>query len=347
PPLGWEKGGGRMRSLLIGLAGFLLGLGCWSTVGPVTGQPRSLPRIPFTSDTIAQIAQKAIPAVVNIDTVMREVNPFQDLFATPYFTEKGVGSGFLIDASGLIVTNDHVVADTQSLTVTLTNGQRFTGRKVGHDPLSDVALIRIKGVNLPTLRLGDSESLRVGDWAIAIGSPLGLQKSVTAGIVSALNREIAINERVNFIQTDAAINPGNSGGPLLNIAGEVIGVNNLIATRAQGIGFAIPSNLVRSIVDQLVSKGKIERPWMGIALTSLPSNKGVLVAGVSNGSPAAQAGLRPGDVITHLDGRSVQTPGQIVQYINGKSIGDRLEVRFLRNEKEKRISLVLREMPVS
>lgn len=335
--------------IVAGLAGSVLGASGYALIAPVIGQTSSapLPRVALQSDTFATIAQQAMPAVVNIDTVTRELNPFGGMFGSPFQTERGVGSGFLIDPNGLIVTNEHVIEGAQTVTITLTNGKRYKGRRVGTDPISDVALVKIEAKNLPILRFGDSNRMRVGDWVVAMGSPLGLQKTVTAGIISATEREIALNERINFIQTDAAINPGNSGGPLLNLLGEVIGVNNAIAARAQGIGFAIPSNLVRDMVNQLVAKGRVDRPWMGVALQAIPDEGGVLIAGVNKGSPAAQAGLRPGDVLLALDGRPMNTPGQAVQYLSSKKIGDRLSVTFRRGNQTMRATVVLRPMPVS
>lgn len=344
--------------VIIGAVGFALGLTSVGYVSPVEGQPRISPHpgTAFQTDTIANIAEWAIPAVVNIDTVTRERNPFAGMFGAPFYTEKGVGSGFIIDPNGLIVTNEHVVSGAQSLTVTLTNGRRFTGRLVGQDPVGDIALVKISASGLPTLKLGDSDRMRVGEWVVAIGSPLGLQKTVTSGIISALQREISLNERVNYIQTDAPINPGNSGGPLLNLAGEVIGVNNAVAAQAQGIGFAIPSTLVRNIVKQLQTQGRVERPWMGVALQELTpalaaelgkSSAGVLVAGVTPNGPAAQAGIQDGDVITRVDTQPVMTPGQLVRYLSSKNVGNVIRITYLRNGKTRTANVVLKEMPAN
>lgn len=344
--------------ILSGAVGFAVGLTSVDFVRPVEGQPRVSPHPgrTFQTDTIANIAEWAIPAVVNIDTVTRERNPFAGVFGSPFYTEKGVGSGFIVDPNGLIVTNEHVISGAQSLTVTLTNGRRFTGRVVGQDPVSDIALVKIQAANLPTLKLGDSDRMRVGEWVVAIGSPLGLQKTVTTGIISAMQREIALNERVNYIQTDAPINPGNSGGPLLNISGEVIGVNNAVAAQAQGIGFAIPSTLVRNIVNQLQTHGRVERPWMGVALQELTpamaaelgkSSSGVLVAGVTPNGPAAQAGIRDGDVITRVDDVAVSSPGQLVRYLSSKKVGAVVRITYLRDGRTRTANVVLREMPAN
>ncbi|WP_302885040.1 trypsin-like peptidase domain-containing protein [Kovacikia minuta] len=247
--------------------------------------------------------------------------------------QKGVGSGFIINANGEILTNAHVVAGVKSVTVTLKDGRTFKGTVTGADRVTDVAVVKIDATNLPTVTLGNSDHLKAGEWAIAIGNPLGLDNTVTTGIISATGRSSGAlgfsTERVNFIQTDAAINPGNSGGPLLNSQGQVIGMNSAIIQGAQGIGFAIPINKAKAIADQLIATGKVEHPYLGIAMITLTSDvknsinndpnsglqvkesEGVLVTQVKPNSPADRAGVRAGDVITQLNNQSVKTGDEI------------------------------------
>jgi len=324
---------------------------------PAGGNPRG-------TSLIADLVQQAAPAVVNIDTVTRErrpamLDPFQQFFGgeapTQEYVQKGVGSGFVIDPSGIIVTNNHVVKGATQLTVTLDDGRKFPGKVLGRDPGTDVAVVKIDGQNLPTLPLGESHNVRVGEWVVAIGSPLGLSKTVTAGIVSALNRDVSINERVSFLQTDAAINPGNSGGPLVNMAGQVIGINTAIAAQAQGIGFAIPSDTARSIVDQLRSKGKVERAWIGVSIAELTPERaeqlftklepGILVRQVVPGGPAAQAGLRDGDVILEADGHQAEKPADLIHYLSNKRVGEKVNLLVSREGQRKTLGVTLGAMP--
>ncbi|HEY9900016.1 MAG TPA: trypsin-like peptidase domain-containing protein [Pantanalinema sp.] len=325
-------------------------------------------RAAFGPDTIADLAEKAAPAVVNIDTVRRQKNPMaqmdpffhrffgSDLSRLPqYFEQKGVGSGFVIDASGLIVTNHHVTQGATTIKVTLSDGRTFDGKVIGKDPGSDLALVKIEAKGLSVLRLAEAPRVRVGEWVVAIGSPLGLSTTVTAGIVSALNRDVAINDRVSFIQTDAPINPGNSGGPLLGLDGRVIGVNTAIAAKAQGIGFAIPVETVRFVVSELREKGKVERPWLGVAIAELTPERaaqlfrktdpGVLVRDVVEGSPAAEAGLIEGDVIVLVDGKSVTEPSHVTHMVANHRVGDKLKLLVSREGQRKELTLTLKAIP--
>ncbi len=322
---------------------------------------------PTGSNLIADLVERAGPAVVNIDTITRErrpalmLDPFQDFFGgqSPFGTQehvqKGVGSGFIIDGSGVIVTNNHVIKNASQLTVTLEDGRKFPGKILGRDPATDVAVVKIDGKQLPTLPLGESHNVRVGEWVVAIGSPLGLSKTVTAGIVSALNRDVQISERVSFIQTDAAINPGNSGGPLIDMRGRVIGVNTAIAAQAQGIGFAIPSDTARSIVDQLRTKGKVERAWIGVSIAELTPERaeqlfskmepGVLVRQVVPGGPADRSGIREGDVLIEVDARKLEKPGDLIRYLAGKRVGEKVSLLVSREGQRKTLSVSLGAMP--
>ncbi len=322
----------------------------------------------FGPDSIADLAEKAAPAVVNIDTVTRrqgamtEFDPFFEFFGIPGNTpprrpseQRGVGSGFVLDASGLVVTNHHVITGSSGIKVTLQDGRSFEAKVVGQDPSSDLALLKIKASGLPTLRLAEAGRVRVGEWVVAIGSPLGLSTTVTAGIVSALNRDVAINERVAFIQTDAPINPGNSGGPLLNLEGEVIGVNTAIAARAQGIGFAIPVETVQTVTQQLRTTGRVERPWLGVMIEQLTPERarqlfvktdpGVLVREVSEDSPAGKAGVLDGDVILQLDGKPVQTPSQLIQAVARRRVKDVVRLLVSREGQRKEFSVTLGAAP--
>lgn len=291
-----------------------------------------------TSKIFVNIVEKAKPAVVHIQTEksskqLSTERPIEELFENPMFEQffgpyfkqfkmprnriqKGQGSGFIISRDGLILTNNHVVDHADSITVTLADKRVFDAKIVGTDPQTDVALLKIDDpADLPVLPLGDSSKLLPGEWVIAIGNPFGLSQTVTAGVVSATGRDsIGINEYENFIQTDAAINPGNSGGPLLNGRGEAIGINTALFSRTggyMGIGFAIPINMAKSIEKQLQEHGKVTRGWLGVMIQDLTPDlatsfglkkaEGILISEVQDDSPAARAGIRAGDVVTHLN----------------------------------------------
>ncbi|MBD0266798.1 MAG: trypsin-like peptidase domain-containing protein [Cyanobacteria bacterium Co-bin8] len=313
---------------------------------------------------IADAVERVGPAVVRIDaarTVVRQTpNIFNDPFFREFFgdfgmagppstrVERGTGSGFIISGSGTILTNAHVVQGADQVIVTLRDGREFRGEVVGEDPVTDVAVIRVEATGLPTVSLGNSETLRPGEWAIAIGNPLGLDNTVTAGIISATGRSSAQirvpDKRVNFIQTDAAINPGNSGGPLLNERGEVIGMNTAIIGGAQGLGFAIPIETARQIADELIAKGYAEHPYLGLQMRTLTpelrnilnsdrrsnlrvqASQGVVVLGILPNSPATRAGIRPGDVIQQLGGRAVTTAEAVQQIVQESTIGQPMPV---------------------
>jgi len=317
---------------------------------------------------IVSIVKKAMPAVVNISTVTL----IEDFFfgVTPI---SGVGSGVLIDSKGYIITNYHVVENARKIDVTLSEGQKYKGRLIGYDKRSDLAVIKIEGDNFPYLPLGNSDNLQPGQFAIAIGNPYGLNRTVTLGIISALNRTIVEPNGVrleNLIQTDAAINPGNSGGPLLNIKGEVIGINTAIRSDAQGIGFAIPINKAKEIADKLIKEGKITYPWIGIKgyaiepdylnYIKFPVDKGVVIAEVIPGSPADKAGLKGGDrqiyidntpliiggdIIIKIDGKPVETMEELRAEVQKRKVGDFVTLTYIRNNKEYTVRLQLAPMP--
>nr|WP_239125067.1 HhoA/HhoB/HtrA family serine endopeptidase [Leptolyngbya sp. CCY15150] len=320
---------------------------------------------------VSAAVQRVGPAVVRIDTERTVSTGFQTdpFFDDPFFRQffgdnfpsqmpqqyrqQGQGSGFIVDASGIVLTNAHVVSGADSVTVTLKDGRTLQGDVRGVDEPSDLAVVKIDGSDLPVAPLGNSSDVEVGDWAIAVGNPLGLDNTVTLGIVSTLNRssaQIGIpDKRLDFIQTDAAINPGNSGGPLLNQAGEVIGINTAIRADAEGIGFAIPIDAVKAIKDQLARGETIPHPYIGIQMRSLtadlakqsnddpnaaiqlPEVNGVLVMRVMPNSPAAEAGLRRGDVITDIDGQTMTTAEDLQRTVERSNVGQSLRLRVIRN----------------
>ncbi|MDY0300139.1 MAG: trypsin-like peptidase domain-containing protein [Trichlorobacter sp.] len=302
----------------------------------------------------SNVAKTVMPVVVNISTLGRKktVNPFYDM--PPFFEEffgganpqtrqdKSLGSGFIISKDGYIVTNNHVVQDAESIRVKLSNDKIYDASIIGTDPKTDIAVIKIDAEELPTAVLADSEHLEVGQWAIAIGNPFGLERSMTVGIVSATGRSnIGIESIEDFIQTDASINPGNSGGPLLNIHGEVIGINTAIVAAGQGIGFAIPTNMAKPIITQLIDKGSVTRAWLGISIApldeglvkslKLADKNGVLVAETLEGGPASKAGLLPGDVIIAVKDTAIKTPSQLQQLLASAPIGEPLPLKLIRS----------------
>jgi S1-C subfamily serine protease len=296
--------------------------------------PVEMSNAPNNPNFIAAAVEKVGPAVVRINAIKRvggSIDPFRQFFGEGGVPEEkiqeGTGSGFILSKDGRLLTNAHVVDGADEVEVKLKDGRSFKGKVVGLDTITDVAAIKIEAKDLPTVTLGDSNNLIAGQWAIAIGNPMGLDNTVTAGIISATgrsSREVGISDkRVSFIQTDAAINPGNSGGPLLNDRGEVIGINTAIRANAQGLGFAIPILKAQQIADQLFSQGKASHPFLGIRMVDLTpeirdqinsdpqsdfkitADKGVLVLQVGRNSPASQGGMRPGDLIKQVADEAV------------------------------------------
>jgi S1-C subfamily serine protease len=289
---------------------------------------------------------------------------FGDSFSLPRErTERGQGSGFIVDKNGTIITNAHVVEGAQKVTVTLTDGRRLAARVQGTDEVTDLAVLKLENPppNLPVAPLGDSSKLQVGDWAIAVGNPLGLDNTVTLGIISNLRRtssEVGIpDKRLNFIQTDAAINPGTSGGPLLNANGEVIGINTAIRAGAEGIGFAIPVDLAKTITPILAEGKTVPHPYIGVVMSTLtpelarqinsdpnsttqvPEINGVVIRQVVPGSPAAEAGLRRGDVIVEVEGQRVTTADQLQRLVEQSKVGQRLQMRIRRGDQTLALSV--------
>ncbi|MEZ6137554.1 MAG: Do family serine endopeptidase [Pirellulaceae bacterium] len=260
----------------------------------------------------------------------------------------GIGSGVIIDTSGIILTNNHVVAGGGEVTVKMQDGREFVASQVWTDPKTDLAVVKIEGADqLIAAPLGDSDSVEIGDWVIALGQPFGLESTVTAGIISAKNRGIGINARENYLQTDAAINPGNSGGPLVNLRGEIIGINTAISSRSggnEGIGFAVPSNLARWVSDQLVGQGSVRRAYLGVGIQPVTQElanqldvaprSGVAVTQVQTGSPAEKAGLMTGDVIVRFAGSAVKTPQQLQIAVERAEFGNPLSIDVVRDGKQ-------------
>ncbi|MEB3336931.1 MAG: HhoA/HhoB/HtrA family serine endopeptidase [Leptolyngbyaceae bacterium] len=318
-----------------------------------------------TSNFIANAVEKVGPAVVRIDATNEVDSQIPESFRSPLFRrffgeemptdksiERGTGSGVIISPDGRLITNAHVVSGASTVNVILKDGRTFEGRVVGTDPVTDIAVIKLDTTDLPTVKLGRSDNLVPGQWAIAIGNPLGLDNTVTAGIISATGRSSsqvgAANKRVQFIQTDAAINPGNSGGPLLNDQGEVIGINTAIRPNAQGLGFAIPVETAQRIAEQLFATGRATHPFLGIQMVDLTptiqeeinqnkqlkvkvtQDKGVLIVRVLDGSPADKAGLQPGDVLQSINNQPVQTSAEVQQQVEASTIGATLDLKVIR-----------------
>jgi Do/DeqQ family serine protease len=330
---------------------------------PVKEPPKEVLSIQqaFTAD-----AKKVTPAVVNISTISKkkmvqpffEFSPFDEFFRglqpkPQYRREKSLGSGFIINKDGYIITNDHVVRDAETIKIKLSNEKVYDGRVVGSDPKTDIAVVKINASeDLPVAVMGDSDNLEVGQWAIAIGNPFGLSRTVTVGVISAKGRTgMGIETYEDFIQTDAAINPGNSGGPLLNIHGEVIGINTAIVAAGQGIGFAIPINMAKRILPQLIKKGSVSRGWLGVTIQpvtdeiaqsfGLKSAQGALVSDVMAGSPAAKAGIKQGDIVIRFAGKSVKDVQQLQRMAAETPIGKKVEVEVFRAGKELKLSLTV------
>ena len=327
------------------------------------------------------------PAVVRIDTeriVSRQVDPFfDDPFFRRFFGETppgfstlrsdrevGQGSGFIIDSEGIVLTNAHVVNEADEVDVTLKDGRTFEAEVLGTDSLTDLAVLRVSADGpLPTAPLGDSAALRVGDWAIAVGNPLGLDNTVTLGIVSTLNRlsaQVGIHDkRIDFIQTDAAINPGNSGGPLLDRQGAVIGINTAIRADATGIGFAIPINQAKAIYPRLLKGQSVEHPYVGVEMTTLtadearrnnedpnsgvllPEINGILVLRVLPGTPSERAGIRRGDVIVSVDGETVTKAEDLQRIVERSRVGQTLRFKIQRGDRTRTLSVITADLEKS
>jgi S1-C subfamily serine protease len=333
--------------------------GAWPPKGADRGgQPISdalpAPSLQPTSNVIVAAVDKVGPAVVRIDTVKRTLNPLGGLFGQgpSIQQQQGQGSGFITRSDGIVLTNAHVVDGAAQVGVTLPDGRSFSGKVLGADPLTDVAVVKVVATGLPVAPLGDSSKVRPGEWAIAIGNPLGLDNTVTAGIISAIQRTNAVGEgqRVPYLQTDAAVNPGNSGGPLINDRGHVIGINTAIRQApGAGLSFAIPINTARKIASQIMDRGYASHPYIGVRLEALtpqlareinsttdqcklPEVNGVVVVDVMKGSPANEAGLKPCDLIEQVGDKAVKNPSEVQLAVDQAQIGQPLALRIRRGE---------------
>ncbi len=361
------------KTILIALlmVGAMLGFGYGISTAvkpsnPAVSTGSTISEAPMVPANFSDLAEKARPGVVNIQVVKKVKNvdfgfrhfpgnpfggqnPFGDFFG-PFsednppggYKQQGVGSGFVISQDGYILTNNHVVEGADQIKVKLSNGKEYNGKVAGRDPKTDLALVKIEGASdLPPLQLGNSDNLKVGSWVVAIGSPFGLEQTVTAGIVSAKGRVIGSGPYDNFIQTDASINPGNSGGPLINMKGEVVGINTAIIAGGQGIGFAIPVNMAKEIIPQLEAKGHVTRGWLGVSIQELTpelakslglkDKKGALVAQVVSGSPAEKAGIEQGDVIVEFDGKEVADSKDLPRIVASTPVDKAVTVKVSRN----------------
>jgi len=364
---------------------FTTGIAIFAMVGFIWSmglQTQAAAKAPAPADTkvqmvplnFAALAKEVRPGVVNIRTVknIKGGGPvYRHFFGNPFggkepfpgfggpghknqppreFKQRSLGSGFIISKKGFIVTNNHVVENADEITVRLFNEKEYDAEVVGRDPNTDLALIKIDGgKNLMPLKMGSSDDIEIGNWVVAVGSPFGLEQTVTAGIVSAKGLVIGAGPYDDFIQTDASINPGYSGGPLLNMNGEVVGINTAIIAQGQGIGFAIPVDMAKSVVAQLKDNGTVTRGWLGVGIQDLTpelaeyygleNKEGVLVTQVFEGDPAEKAGIRPSDVITSVNGKRVKSSRDLSATIAEISVGDKTKVNFLRNGKSESVTV--------
>jgi serine protease Do len=331
------------------------------------------------SEGFSAVAEYVTPSVVTVETekVVRVSNydPFQGFFGDDFFNRffggprvgpqqeqqvRGLGSGVIVSSDGYILTNNHVIDDVDKVTITLSNGKSYEGKLIGRDARTDLAVVKIDEQKLPAIKMANSDDIRVGQWAIAIGSPFSkaLSQTVTAGIISGLGRSAGLDTDVDFLQTDAAINPGNSGGALVNLKGELLGINTAIVTRSggyQGIGFAIPSNTAKNILDQITKTGKVSRGYLGVVIQDvsddvaralkLASSKGALISQIVDGSPADKAKLKAGDVIIKVNGKEIENTSSLRKNIGRNAPGTKITLTILRDGSEREITLTLDEAP--
>jgi len=322
-------------------------------------------------DAFANVADRVTPAVVNVSAIPRkdappaELERFREFFGDEFVDRfrrrrdepRATGSGVIVDPSGYILTNNHVVENAQAIIVRLSDARKLPARLVGRDVKTDLAVLKVDGAGpLPVAELGDSDRLRVGQWVIAIGNPFGLDRTVTAGIVSATARtRVGVATYENFIQTDASINPGNSGGPLLNLDGKVVGINTAIVASGQGIGFAIPANMARDVMKQLIAGGRVVRGWLGIVIQDVTDElassfgvrerQGVLIADVMKGGPAEVAGVRAGDVVVQFAGETVREVPELQRRVAAVTPGQSVTLVVVRDEARLPMTVAVAEMP--
>jgi Do/DeqQ family serine protease len=353
--------------------GLLAGLRLANRIDPRASAAPAAARAPLGPD-FSEIARRATPAVVNISALQvyrTERSPF---FSDPFFREffgrdlpfrmpqeerkTSLGSGVIVSSDGVIVTNHHVIEQARQIAITTSDRRRLQGTLVGSDPVTDIAVLRVEGEGFPTLPWGDSSKATVGEYVLAVGNPFQLNQTVTMGIISATGRSnVGIVDYEDFIQTDAAINPGNSGGALVDGRAELIGINTAIYSRSggyQGIGFAVPSNLARKVVEQLLSQGRVVRGWIGItrvtdlndetaATLGVRGRRGVVIMELIRRSPADQAGILPGDVVVEVDGREVENAGQLRNELAGAEVGRDLRLTLLRQGRKVEVEVPVEE----
>jgi serine protease Do len=317
---------------------------------PLKASPSMAPELARFNELLADLADRLKPALVHVR--VRRVAPAKDDSGEPSEPRRSAGSGFIVDENGTIVTNAHVVEGVDTVQVRLYDNRRFTAKVIGRDNRVDLALLKIDGAGpLPTLALGDSNRLRVGEFVLALGHPFGLEYTVSFGIVSRKGAPLMVAAPgFDFIQTDAAINPGNSGGPLVSMSGEVIGVNSM-AARNGSIGFAIPSNLVKMLVPELVAKGQVEWGWLGVSITEVTDEdldrlklrepKGVLIRSVMPGEPAEKGGVKANDVIVDVDGTRLESPRDLQRVVASTPVGKTVRVKVLRNGEETSLEITI------
>ena len=362
-----------LASAVVGLVALAPHLGHTNTAAPLWSD-RPMPVAPAAAMPAAnwvELTRVLKPAVVNISSRRLEErvemqNPFGNLSPfgddergprRPRRSVRSMGSGFIINPAGYIVTNNHVVEGATDIRVKIDDGRELAGTVVGRDPKTDLALLKVEATGLPVIPLGDSTQLQVGEPVMAIGNPFGLERTVTTGIVSATGRVIGQGPYDDFIQTDASINPGNSGGPLINTRGQAVGINAAIFSQSGGsvgIGFAIPVNQAKSVVTQLVASGKVTRGWLGVTIQPLTAElakgfnvaegTGALVAGVQDGSPAARAGVKAGDIITHYDGQKVATSADLPKLVAATAVGRQVPVTVVREGKKVALNVTVAQM---
>ena len=363
------------------------GLGTWGAgavdlAKPIPSRPKAVglmgpvvpAALPVPSGSFSQVAETVAPAVVNINTTSRGPSgrtPIEEFFGEEFFrrffgevpereqVQKSLGSGVIVDPSGIVLTNAHVVERATEIEAVTADGKKHRAKIIGVDRRTDLAVLRLQGGGpYPAATLGDSDKLKVGDWVLAIGSPFGLQQTVTAGIISAKGRSIGQGLFDDFLQTDAAINPGNSGGPLVNMSGEVIGINSAILSRSGGnvgIGFSIPVNMAKRIYTELAARGKVTRGWLGVSIQPLTPElakgfglrdaKGVLISDVVQDSPAERAGIAAGDIVTEFDKKKVDTPQDLQKAVATTAPGKGVPVKVWRDKTEKTLEIKIGETP--
>lgn len=366
------------------IAGLVISAGLDFNTGAYSEEPKiskdAIELLSRADRAMAEVAAAVKPAVVNISSTRTvktqgKTNPFHnDPFFKKFFGDQfdglgqprefkqaSLGSGVIVDQDGFILTNNHVVKDADEIKIKLSDKREFKGKVIGTDPKTELAVVRIEAHNLPVLKLGDSDRMKVGETVLAVGAPFGLTQTVTSGIVSAVGRaNVGIADYEDFIQTDAAINPGNSGGALVNIHGELIGINTAIFSTSggyQGIGFAIPSNMAKTVMNSLIKSGKVVRGWLGVSIQpvtadlakqfDLKEEKGVLVGDVTEDSPAEKAGIKRGDVIVEYNGNPISDPAMLRNLVAGTAPDTEASVKLLRDGKSHDIKVKIGELPVS